>query len=164
MDVSSARTVDERPLPPVSSCRTRVVGWFLVGLLATVVLGGIVVGLLREPVVVDLSTAHGTVQAYTQAVLDGRWADASDLLSEELSSRCTIADLRNAWVEEPAVVYLEDVQVADGRAEVRVVLRPLAPPDPFGADRGSTEVFDLVRESGAWRITAEPWPIYGCRG
>lgn len=144
--------------------RTRIVGLVVLVLLVGVVAIGIVLGVVREPTTFAVGTPEGTVQAYAQAVLDGRWVDARALLASDLQPRCGIADLRNAWVEQPVTLHLEDVRVADDRAEVEIRLRHVAMPDPLGMDRTSVELFDLVREAGAWRITGEPWPVYACRG
>lgn len=143
--------------------RTRIIGLVVLVLLAAVVTVGVVLGVVRGPSSVDPGTPEAAVQAYAQAVLDGRWVEARALLASDLQPRCGIADLRNAWVEQPVTLHLEDVRVTDDHAEVEVRLRHVAMPDPFGVERASIEVFELTYEAGAWRITGEPWPVYACR-
>lgn len=165
--VPSPAPVDAGVPAPRSRSRSGPVGWVVLAALAFLVVAGVVLGALRGPASYDLDTPEGTVQAYVQAVLDGRWVDARDLLAGELRPRCGIADLRGAWVQPPLTVHLDDVEVTGDLAEVRVRLRALATPAPLDVvevDRGSIEVFDLTRASGQWRLTGEPWPIYDCRG
>lgn len=156
--------MDVRSEPAPARLRARIVGWVAVGIVALLVGVGLVVGTLQDVPAGDPGTPEGTVQVYAQAVIDGRWVEARDLLASDIRADCGVADFRNSWVAQPLSVRLEEVRTTDTGAEVEVQLRALAGPDPFGTDYLSTEVFDLVQEDGQWRLTGSPWPVYECRG
>lgn len=110
--------------------RARVAAWLVVGAIAATALIGVVAGVLRTPVALDTASPEATVQADVQAVLDGEMVSAYRHLD------------------------------AAEAAEVRVRLRTTQAPDPFGiAEYDEVEVFDLVVEDSAWRISGPPWPI-----
>jgi hypothetical protein len=138
--------------------------WVLSGVLVTILIVGAVAGALRSPDVLDPDRPEGVVQAYLQAMLDNDHHRAHGLLSEETAERCTVSELRQAWIPESITASLDEVRVRGEEAEVRVRLRTVAGPEPFG-DGGFTtvETFVLIREEGRWRLTEAPWPAFDCR-
>lgn len=143
--------------------RSSRAAWLLVGALAAAVTFGAVAGALREPARLDAATPEGVTQAYLQAVLDRNYTTAAGYFADSLAAECDAADFRRAWVEPNLTAALDDVTVAGDTAEVRVRLRSVAGPAPFGAGGyESLETFFLVSEAGQWRITGPAWPLFDC--
>jgi hypothetical protein len=154
----TTRTSDRRP-------RSGVILWVVAGLVTLVVVVAAVVGALREPTVFDTTVPEGVVQQYVQAVLDGDYRAALQWMTDESAATCGPSDFRDVWVPESLTVTLDDVRTTDGEAEVRVRLRSMAGPPPFGdGSYESDEAFYLVEGDGGWRLTGEPWPLYHCEG
>ena len=159
----TTRPSDHGGQPPRERPRsTRLIGWSLAAALVVLVAAGVVVGVLRDPVLLDPQTPEGTVQAYVQAVLDGDWNDARAHLADDLEAECTAVDFRRAWIPDSLTATLDDVRVDGDEAEVVVRLRTAAEPTPFGERYEATETFDLIREDTTWRLTGQPWPVYDC--
>jgi hypothetical protein len=138
--------------------------WALSGVLVTVLIAGAVAGALRGPDVLDPDRPEGVVQAYLQANLDNDHHRAHGFLSVETAERCTVSDLRQAWIPESITASLDGVRVRADEAEVRVRLRTVAGPEPFGGGGFTTvETFVLTREEGRWRLTETAWPAFDCR-
>jgi hypothetical protein len=136
----------------------------LSGVLVTVLIAGAVAGALRGPDVLDPDRPEGVVQAYLQANLDNDHHRAHGFLSVETAERCTVSDLRQAWIPESITASLDGVRVRADEAEVRVRLRTVAGPEPFGGGGFTTvETFVLTREEGRWRLTETAWPAFDCR-
>jgi hypothetical protein len=148
----------ERPRPP------RLARWSLAVALMVVIVAGVAVGVLREPVLLDPHTPEGTVQAFMRAVLDGDWNAARSHITDELKAECTAIDFRHSWIPDSLTATLDDVRIDGDEAEVVIRLRTAAGPGPFGGGYEATETFDLLREDTAWRVTGQPWPVYDCRG
>jgi hypothetical protein len=163
VDVLSGRVrgVDQSERPRRS--QPTVLLWILGGLVALTLVVGAVAGALRAPTLLDPDSPEGVTQAYLQAVLDHRHADASAYFSAATAARCSARDFRSAWVPESLTATLDGVRVEDGRAEVSVRIRSVAGPGPFGGgDYSSLEVFSLVEEDAGWRLSGEPWPLPFC--
>lgn len=144
--------------------RSTTLLWVLGALVAVALVVGAAVGSLRGPVELDRDRPEGAVQAYLEAVLDRDHAAATTWLSAETARRCPSSAFRETWVPEDLTADLDGVQMDGGRAEVRVRLRTMAEPLPFGGGGfSSTEAFTLVEEDGGWRVTDDPWPLYSCR-
>ena len=159
----TTRPLDPGAQPPRERPRSsRLVGWSLGAALVVLIAAGVVVGVLREPVLLDPQTPEGTVQAYVQAVLDGEWNEARSHLTDDLEAECTAIDFRRSWVPDSLTATLADVRVDSDEAEVAVRLRTAAEPGPFGGRYETTETFDLIREGTTWRITGQPWPVHDC--
>jgi hypothetical protein len=138
--------------------------WALVALVVTVVVVGAVAGTLRAPTPLDEQSPEGVVQAYLQAVLDGDHLAAVAFFSDDTARDCQASDFRNAWVPESLTATLDAVHVRGDDATVRVRLRTVAGPGPFGGDGySSLETLTLAREDAQWRITGAPWPLLDCR-
>jgi hypothetical protein len=160
MDKLSDRRADQ-----AVSRRPAVMLWILGGVLAVALVVGAVAGALRDPETLARNTPQGVVQAYLQALFDDDRAAAREWLSEDTAARCTASDYREAWVEESMTATLEDVDARGEAVEVRVRLRTVSGPGPFGAGGfTSTETFTLVEEGGQWRIADDPWPVFACGG
>ena len=138
----------------------------LLALAAAAVVVSVIAAVLAPGPRVDASSPEGVVSRYLQAVIDGE-ADAVAYLSPATAERCTTAGLRDAWVPPSLTATLDDVEVRGNEAEVVVRLRSVPAPPPFGGGGfSSIERFTLVRATAddAWRITGDPWPVYGCGG
>lgn len=135
--------------------------WMVGGLVVVAVVVAAVAGALREPAVVAPDSPEGVVQAYLRAVLARDHAAAVGYLTDEASRRCPASAFRTTWVPDDVTADLEEVSVNGGEARVRVHLRTPVAPLALDAE-SSTEVFLLVREDDAWRLTGEPWPLTTC--
>lgn len=127
-----------------------------------VVLVTVLVGVLaanRSATEYDRATPEGVVQAYVEAVLDGSFEVAADLLSED--SPCDVGDLDSNYLPEYDRVVLLDSEV-DGDS-ARVEIEAVTVEGPFGAfDYGERHTFRLERSGTEWRITGRPWPMFEC--
>lgn len=141
----------ERPLLP----------WIVGGLVVVAIAVAALAGALREPANVAPDSPEGVVQAYLRAVLSRDHAAAVGYLTEEAARRCPASAFRTSWVPEDVTADLEEVSVNGGEARVRVHLQTPVAPLPLDS-QSSTELFLLVREDDAWRLTGEPWPLTAC--
>jgi hypothetical protein len=161
MDVSTAPQVREDSHPP---SRSTALLWGLGGILLAVIVVGAVASALREPVLLEVGTPEGVAQRYLQAVLDDDPSAAAAFLSAD--SRCDVEDYDEVWVPDSLTVSLDSVRLLESEqaAEVRVRLRSVAGPGPFG-DGGysSFETLRLARQDGRWTLVGTPWPLYDCR-
>lgn len=144
---------------------------WLIGLLAVAGVLAVAALVLSEagqrPADLDASSPEGVVQRYLTAVAEGD----DDALRETLHSE----RLRECRDGEPGLdldhrspdftAELRDVERDDDEAEVTVRITEHHGEPPF--DSGGydhTEVFELGRDDGAWRVTGESWPYLGCPG
>lgn len=158
MTASDLEPDQTRPRHPTSLL------WILAGLVVIALVVGLVIAALRPPTSLDIDRPEGVVQAYLRAVLDHDHAAAAGYLSQATAERCPASAFRAAWVPEGMTADLDDVQATGDRAEVRVVLHPDTALPPFDAVDSTTELFRLIREDGAWRLTGIPWPLVSCEG
>lgn len=141
--------------------RSGLLLWVLGGLVVVALAVGLLFGASRGPETFRRDSPEAVVQGYIQAVADGRHRQAIGYLSAEAAERCSASALRDAWVPPSLTATLDEVRTDAGGAEVRVHLRSVSGPFPFG-DGGldSVETFTLVREGGGWRIDDDPWPLF----
>jgi hypothetical protein len=141
----------------------RILLWILGGLALLALVVAVALGFLREPATLGTDSPEGVVQAYVQHLLDADVPAARELLSDEVADACSAALFRTSWIPEGLTVTLDEVEVTGEEALVDVRMRTAEGPPPFGAG-GYTqvEVFELERQDGDWRISAEPWPVYDC--
>ena len=107
-------------------------------------------------------TPEKIVQQYLEAVNDGRNEDAAMLFSS--SSICTVDDIDRAYIDTSAQVLLDKVtQKDETHAIVYISIQRSDGPlmsDPY-VDK---ENYRLIKESGQWRLSGIPWPLYECGG
>lgn len=139
------------------------IGIVVLGLLVAAAL----IGSRRSVTNYDDGTPEATVQAYFDALIDDRPADAYDLFSERVSDECR-DPVMDIYARPPSRVALDRVTVEDSGkvegAEATVVVRitQVWGNDPFsGGEDTFTERLDLVVENGAWVFDRVPWP-YPC--
>lgn len=143
--------------------RPGVVLWAVGAVVLLAIVTSAVVGAVRDPDLLDRDTPEGVVQRYAQAAIDEDYEQARGFLAEEVAERCTPARFRETWVPESVSLSLDEVDVRGDEAEVRVHLRRVREPPPFGSGGyETTETFVLTRERGEWRLTDTPWPLSFC--
>lgn len=152
--------------PDRRGSRSRRLLWGLGVVVAATVVAGALASGLREPAAFPEGTPQRTVQAYVEAVLERDYERALTYLSEDLAGRCSVDDFSPRSFPEPLTVRLDDVHIANTRAEVTLRLRtdPGEPELPLFESSGYPEHFVLTERDGMWVIDEGPWPIYHCGG
>jgi hypothetical protein len=139
--------------------------WLLPAGVGLLVLVLVVVALVRDPVELDPETPEGTVQEYLQAISDGDYETAFELLHPDEFEGCVPSDIGRDLGNEPFTASLEsDVEPMEELTIVNVRIR-FGTDGPFGSGWETFESFELVSEDGFWWITGEPWPhfFFECR-
>lgn len=113
----------------------------------------------RSAILVDRTTPAGSVQVYLKAVLAGKNAEASKVLSPE--SVCTVTDIDRAYIVDTARVLLLGSSTEGATAEVRIRVE-IPSGSPFGDFMTENHTFRLVNSGGTWLLTGIPWPLYNC--
>jgi hypothetical protein len=138
----------------------RVLALLVGAIVFLAVVAGVVVANRSAPDV-DPGTPEGVVQQYLQAVVDGDYPAAADLLAP--SSGCDLSDVSAAYAPGSAQVVLKDTAVDGDRAVVTVDVTEGAGDDLFGSSGYShTERVTVVRDDGAWKIAGSTWLLYSC--
>jgi hypothetical protein len=146
--------------------RTRPAVW-VIGLVVAGVLLAAVVLLLGPPAVVEYEpgSPEAAAQSYVQALLDGDYDLAFDLLSPALRTDCRPHELAAELdVESLGSVVFTEVTVTGDRATIAVRLTPsvsgpgLVPGDPEEVDTRLV----LQSADGGWVVVAADGPLYGC--
>ena len=129
--------------------RTRFIGWALAALL----LAGHAMAAAPAPL-----SPEDTVRRYLQALKDGRFEQAYDLISKAMRQ----GKDREVWVKEQktgmafADVKIFEFDVGTGKVEGDVAYVPnvLSSQDRFVNQLGLTEyeLYTLVREDGVWKV------------
>ena len=144
--------------PPAASTR-----WLLVaaGVLAAVVVLGLVVADAGDPPDLDVDEPAATVRDFLLAVDERHVEVLHATIAADLREACDAEQLRRATREQrprDLRATLVDVHEFDGDAEVEVRLTEHRGEPPFGGGGYErTEVFELSREEGTWVITHVPW-------
>lgn len=130
-------------------------GLAVVAVIITIAVGG------SAPTRLDPGTPEATVQTFVQAMIDGDVSLAEEQLSTTLSDDCR-RQLRNAWIDDSVRVALEDVEIDDDVATVTANIQT-GSSGLFDSYRGSNDsIYELVLESGEWRIVHAGWPYFYC--
>ena len=139
----------------------------------------VIVALVRQPVQLDLSTAEGTVQEYLQAISDGDYNKAFELLDPDGFEGCSASDLARSAPRDGFTATMgfsgdaehgferfgpvdEDGRPPSGElVSVDVTLR-FDTGDVFSGSWDQYETFFLISEDGSWWITdnPDPWPYF----
>ncbi len=135
--------------------------WWLFGGAALGIGALLIIALAREPVVLDPNTPEGTVQNYLQAISDGDYAGAFNLIDPDLTEGCRATDLATSAPRNPFSATLGETETTGNTAFVTVTIRQGASPGPFDpAIGGYPEFFDLENKTGVWLISGRPWPYF----
>ncbi len=136
----------------------------------------VIVALVRQPVQLDLSTAEGTVQEYLQAINDGDYNKAFELLDPDGFEGCSASDLARSAPRDSFTATLGFSEDAKGFRPIGTVGGP--PPSGelvsvdvtlrfgnggvFSGSWDQYETFFLISEDGSWWITddPDPWPYF----
>lgn len=130
-------------------------GLAVLAVILTVVVGG------RAPAPLSPGTPEATVQTFVQAMIDGDVSLAEEQLATTLSDDCR-RQLRNAWIDDSVRVALDDVDINGDRATVTATIQT-GSSGLFDSYRGSNDsIYELVLESGDWRIDHAGWPYFYC--
>lgn len=99
------------------------------------------------------------VQEYLQLVTDGRNDLASRYFSKD--SKCMAEDIDRAYLMQSFQVSLLRVEIYASTATVHVVIEGESSIfSDYSYDEKKT--FRLIKESGLWKLTGIPWPLYDC--
>lgn len=140
----------------------RVLLLLVAGIVVLAVVAG-VVSALRPVSEFESGTPEATVQAFLQAVFEGDEEAAEGHLATD--SRCDASDVESARTDESSRVVLRESDIEDGAARVTVEIVSSSDNGPFVVEEYSRQrTFDLVQESGEWRLEDVPWPLFSCRG
>jgi hypothetical protein len=140
--------------------RANVVLAVVVGVIALVAVVAGVLAATRHVATYGAGTPQGVVQRYLTAVVDGDTAAAARLLAAD--SLCNVDDLDRAYVPDGVQVVLRDSKVDGNTARVRVDVE-MSTEGPLNTFEYTEEhTFRLTRAGQDWRISGEPWPMYGC--
>lgn len=137
----------------------RVLAFLVIAVVLVAASAGVVVANRSTPTL-DPDTPEATVQQYLQAVLDGDFPAAADLLAG--SSDCDTSDVAQAYLPESARIVLDRTTVDGDRAVVTLDVAD-GGGGPFGDSGYSrTERVSLALEDDAWKITGSSWLLYTC--
>lgn len=140
----------------------RVLLLLVAGIVVLAVVAG-VVSALRPVSEFELGTPEATVQAFLQAVFEGDEEAAEGYLAA--ASGCDASDIERARTDNSSRVVLRESDIEDRSARVTVEIVSSSDDGPFDVDEYSQRrTYDLVRESGEWRLSDAPWPLFSCRG
>lgn len=138
----------------------------IVGIAAGVVLLGLlvvaaVVGSDRNTADYEPGTPEAAVQAYFQALIDNRPADAYEFYSPELADSCDRSYF-DPYSPRVTRVVLDEVTADTSEASVVVRITQTWDSGPLMTDEDTfTETLSLINEDGRWRFDQVPWP-YPC--
>lgn len=148
-----------------TSARSRAVLVVMAVVVAAAIAGAAALSATRSTPDLDASTPEGVAQAYYEALVDGREADAIDLLTPQLRRRCDERDFRFYPADETVRVVLISTRVVNRRAEVEVEIDRIDDVTPFDLDGYSTrERLTMTRSGGRWLISELPRPIVCAEG
>lgn len=124
-----------------------------------IVAGVVVAG--RDAPALDPGSPEAAVQGYLEAVLDGDYRAAADLVAP--STGCDAADVAQAFVAESAQIVLTDTTVDGDRAVVTLDVTEGAGDGPFGGEGFTrSERVTLERVGGTWKLAGSSWLLYLC--
>jgi hypothetical protein len=103
-------------------------------------------------------TPVGVVQSYLTAIADHDTSTAFELLAD--STHCTFYDLASAHLPDSFRADLGEHTQSATTARVTVRITE-SDDDPFGTGWEHDEAFTLVREGDQWRLSGDPWPLWG---
>lgn len=100
------------------------------------------------------------VQKYLQSLTDGR----NDLAAKQFSkeSSCATEDIDRAYIWPSSQITLLKSEVTGDSAIVEVSVERRTDTFMDSGTLGEQAVFRLIKESGQWRISGIPWPLYDC--
>ncbi len=136
--------------------RVLLIGAVVVGV---IVMGAALVGLTRsEPATLDPNTPEGTAQRYVQAVLDGDYIAAEELLVDD---DCSVGP--QYFGNETVRARLVDSSVSGDTATVTIELIYSGGSPMFGGygydDRTQIR---LEMTPDGWRVGPDSWPYFPC--
>lgn len=108
----------------------------------------------------EIGKPETSIQEYLQALNDGRNEVAASYFSS--TSRCKVEDIDRAYIDSNLQVILDKVVIeGDQSAIVYISIERNDSPlraDPYVEKRN----YRMVKESGKWKISGIPWPLYDC--
>lgn len=148
------------PMQTPAARPDRTLTVILVIIAAVVLLALVVVFLRGTPAPLDRTTPEGTVQAYTNAVIDGDLSAITPLLTREVRDHCERLDPET---QGSVRLTLISTKVSGDRATVRVSVATDYGSGPFGSSSYETEdSFTLAKENGQWLVETAPWQFTIC--
>ena len=142
--------------------------WWLVGavaLLAALLIGSIALALTSQETEFAPGTPERAVQELLRAAENEDVEAAYAMLSQELRSKCKLADYAGEWRyragdDRDISATLRDSELIDGATFVNVRVTEFHGGGPFDSGEWSYEHrFELRQEDGEWKFTEYPWPL-----
>lgn len=144
--------------------------WLLVaaGLVVVVAVAGLAVGGRTSPETVEEGTPAAAVRDFLTAHQDRDVEQLRELVARDLRDACDEDELRRGTRDQfdrdtDFRAVLVDTEEFNGTAEVEVRRTEHHGEPPFGGGGYErTEIFELTREGGDWRISLVPWSYRAC--
>lgn len=113
----------------------------------------------RETKTLSPDSPEGVVQLYLENVINGK----NDLAAKNFASDslCNASDIDRAYFTEDFRVSLVNTEITGDRAYVKIDVN-YSSGGPFDSGYSEIQNYRLIKESGAWKITGIPWPLYDC--
>lgn len=106
----------------------------------------------------DVGTPEATVQSFFKALAE---RDSEGALNYFVSdSPCELFELDRQGLSQEITIDLVESEVTGSSAKVKVRIRYSS--NDMVSGWKEDQVIRLEKESGAWRITGTPWPLYDC--
>lgn len=110
-----------------------------------------------------VGSPEGVVREYLGSLASGDLSGALEQLEPETT--CDLDDLAQAYLPASLRVVLESTEGDDDTAVVTVAITENPDENLLGSGGWTHEErLVLERTDGAWWITGEPWPMFGCTG
>ena len=136
-------------------------GWLVPIGVAVLIIGLVAIALVREPALLDPDTPEGTVQIYLQAISDGDFEGAFEVLDPEFYEGCDASSLATHRQEVFTARIEDNGQPVSGDTAFVGVSMTFGDGGAFGSQWTTEEVFTVVSHDGSWSITGEDvWPYF----
>ena len=147
------------PMSMTPARHSRIVLAALAVLVLAILGGAAVIAGSRDVAPQQPGSAEAAVQAYFEALSDGRLVEARRQFTDELAERCPLDSYRG--YPKPSRVLLRETTLdgASAVVEVRLTL-PGGDGLLFSSDDTIEEQLTLVDTGQGWRLSEAPWPFY----
>ncbi len=113
----------------------------------------------REIKKLDSTTPEGVVQLYLNDVINGKYENAINYLSNRTT--CKATDLDRAYLADSLRINLVDSQITGNDALVKIEVE-IQTGGPFNDSYTEPHNYRLALENTSWKILGIPWPMWEC--
>lgn len=113
----------------------------------------------REEKSYSSSTPEGVVQLYLKAIIEGKHDIAANYFAA--GSECDAADIDRAYISDTLRVNLISVS-SEGMSAYVKIDATTSSGGPFDDGYTESHTYRLIKESGVWKLTGIPWPLWDC--